>query len=65
MKEFITLTTTKGEKFLCNIKKIVYIGEVKDGSVVYIDEFTRLLLHRYKRFFQRYKEIFHLLTWLK
>lgn len=41
MKEFITLTTTKGEKFLCNIKKIVYIGEVKDGSVVYIDEFTR------------------------
>lgn len=41
MDRFITLTTLKGEKFLCNIEKIVYIGEVKDGSIVYIDEFTR------------------------
>ncbi len=41
MDNFITLTTLKDEKFLCNVKKIVYIGEVKDGSIVYIDEFTR------------------------
>ena len=41
MDNFITLTTLKNEKFLCNVKRIVYIGEVKDGSIVYIDEFTR------------------------
>lgn len=41
MDNFITLTTLKGEKFLCNVDKIVYFGEVKDGSLVYIDEFTR------------------------
>ena len=41
MDNFITLTTLKDEKFLCNVEKIVYIGEVKDGSIVYIDEFTR------------------------
>lgn len=41
MDIFITLTTLKGETFLCNVKKIVYIGESKDGSIVYIDEFTR------------------------
>ena len=41
MDNFITLTTLKDEKFLCNAKKIVYIGEVKDVSLVYIDEFTR------------------------
>ena len=41
MSDFIVLTTLKNEKFLCNLKKIVYIGEVKDGSIVYIDEFTR------------------------
>ena len=41
MPKFIELTTIKNEKFLCNVDKIVYIGEVKDGSIVYIDEFTR------------------------
>ncbi len=41
MDKFIILTTFKGEKFLCNVDKIVYFGEVKDGSIVYIDEFTR------------------------
>ena len=41
MDKFITLTTLKDEKFLCNIDKIVYIGQVKDGAIVYIDEFTR------------------------
>ena len=41
MEKFISLTTLKNEKFLCNVSKIVYIGEVKDGSIVYIDEFTR------------------------
>lgn len=41
MDTFITLTTLKNEKFLCNAEKIVYVGEVKDGSLVYIDEFTR------------------------
>ena len=41
MSNFISLTTLKDEKFLCNVEKIVYIGEVKDGSMVYIDEFTR------------------------
>ena len=41
MENFIALTTLKGEKFLCNVKNIVYIGEVKGGSMVYIDEFIR------------------------
>lgn len=41
MSDFIVLTTLKNEKFLCNVSKIIYIGEVKDGSIVYIDEFTR------------------------
>ena len=41
MDKFITLTTLKDEKFICNVSKIVYIGEVKGGSMVYIDEFTR------------------------
>ena len=39
MEKFITLTTLKDEKFICNVSKI--IGEVKGGSMVYIDEFTR------------------------
>lgn len=38
---FVPLTTLKGEKILFNVKKIVYFGEVKNGSIVYIDEFTR------------------------
>lgn len=41
MENFITLTTLKEEKFLCNVLKIVCICEVKNGSMVYIDEFTR------------------------
>ena len=44
MDNFITLTTLKNEKFLCNVKKIVYIGEIKEGSIVYIDEFTRYMV---------------------
>lgn len=39
MNKFILLTTLRDEKFLCNTEKIVYIGEIKDGSIVYIDEF--------------------------
>lgn len=41
MCDFITLTTLKNEVFICNASKIVFIGEVKDGSIIYIDEFTR------------------------
>ena len=41
MVDFITLTTFKDETFLCNVEKIVYFGEIKDGSIIYIDEFTR------------------------
>ena len=41
MVDFIILTTTKNEKLVCNTNKIVYIGEVKNGSILYFDEFTR------------------------
>lgn len=56
MDTFITLTTLKNEKFLCNVEKIVYIGEVKDGSIVYIDEFTRYTVK------ESVSEIFIILT---
>ena len=39
MNNFIILTTFKDEKILINIEKIVCIGQVKNRSIVYIDEF--------------------------
>ena len=39
MSNFINLTTLKDEKILINIEKIVCIGQVKNRSIVCIDEF--------------------------
>ena len=41
MDSFITLTTLKNEFIVCNVSKILYFGQVKSGTVVYIDEFTQ------------------------
>jgi len=56
MDKFISLHTIKNEIVLCNVSKILYIGEVKDGSVVYIDEFVYFTVK------ETVKEIFALLT---
>ncbi len=53
---FVPLTTLKGERILFNVEKIIYFGEVKNGSIVYIDEFTRFTVK------ESFAEIFSLLS---